>query len=151
MAESLGPQLILADTSQGVITGVSPKLAPANSVAHAINVNFDENIGEATVRPGTSRVGSAGLGGSSTVTGLFQFVDSEGGANSKLLATLTTGTTYQLDTNTWNTSLTGDTTGLKTRFATFLDACVRVNGTDACKSFNGSAWATTGGPFDEIG
>jgi len=45
-------------------------------------------------------------------------------------------------------SLTGETSSLKTRFCTFLDSMVRVNGTDVCKAFNGSAWVTTGGAFD---
>ena len=147
MATDLGPQLVMADMSAGVITGVSSKLSPPSSVAHAINVNFDENIGEATVRPGTSRIGSGALAGSTTVVGLHQFIDSGGGVNSKLLATLTTGVTYQLDTNTWNSSHS-DTAGLKNRFATFLDVAVKVNGTDTCATFNGSSWVTSGGSLD---
>jgi len=147
MAEVLPPQLVMADVSQGVITGVSAKLSPQNSVAHSLNMVFDEELGGAIVRPGTSRIGSGALGGSTSVTGLFQFVDSDGGANSKLLATLDTGITYQLDTNTWNNSYS-DTAGLKNRFVTFLDTCVKVNGTDVCAGFNGSSWTTSGGALD---
>lgn len=45
-------------------------------------------------------------------------------------------------------SLTGDTQNKKTRFLTYLDGCLRLNGTDAAKSWNGTEWITTGGTFD---
>lgn len=147
MSKPLGAQLVLADASQGVICGVSSKLAPGNSVSHALNMVFDENIGEATVRPGTSRIGSGAVSGTSSVTGLFQFVDSDGGANSKLIASTTDGNTKTLEGSTWTASHS-DTAGLKNRFATFLDTCVKVNGTDACAGFNGTSWVTTGGALD---
>lgn len=38
--------------------------------------------------------------------------------------------------------------GLKTRFLTFLNSCLRLNGIDQPKAFNGSAWVSTGGAFD---
>jgi hypothetical protein len=42
----------------------------------------------------------------------------------------------------------GSYEGLKTRFLTYLNSCLRLNGIDEPKAFNGSAWVTTGGVFD---
>ena len=42
----------------------------------------------------------------------------------------------------------GSYIGLKTRFLTYLNSCLRLNGVDPPKAFNGSAWVTTGGVFD---
>jgi hypothetical protein len=144
------PQLVFGDVSKGVVASVGSRLAPASSVAHAVNFEFDSTIGEATVRKGTDAVGTGSLSGAAH--GLFQFVDSEAGANSRLLLTGANGTTFYLNgSDVWTSALTGDTAGLKTRFATFLDRVVRVNGTDACKAWNGgigTAWETSGGPLD---
>jgi hypothetical protein len=52
------------------------------------------------------------------------------------------------DMSNGSKSLEDDTKELKTRFCTYLDSVVRVNGTDEPKSFNGSSWVTTGGAFD---
>lgn len=143
------PQLIMGDLRNGVITSVSSRLAPS-SVNHAVNFEFDSMIGEATARLGTSEVGTGSLSGA--CYGLFNFVDSEGGENSRLLYTGDNGITYYLSSvGVWTSGLTGDTVKLKTRYATFLDRVVRVNGTDAPKCWNGataSAWETTGGPLD---
>ena len=143
------PQMVFADMSQGVIASVGSRLAPASSVAHAVNLSFDDTVGEASVRKGTLAVGTGSLSGSAY--GLFQFVDSEGGSNSRLLLTGDNGTTYYLDgSDAWTGSLTGDTVRQKTRFATFLDRVVRVNGTDGCRSWNGNpgtSWESAGGPL----
>ncbi len=144
------PQLIFGDVKDGVMASVSSRLAPQSSVAHAVNLEFDSLLGEATVRKGTDAVGTGSLSGAAY--GLFQFVDSEGGANSRLLLTSDDGVTRYLNgSDVWTATLTGDTAGRKTRFATFLDRVVRVNGTDPCKAWNGSAvtaWETAGGPLD---
>lgn len=134
--------------SQGVIASVSSRLAPQSSVAHAVNFEFDTLLGEATARKGTLTVGTGSLSGSAY--GLFQFVDSEGGANSRLLLTADNGITYYLNSSdVWTQTLTGDTVKQKTRFATFLDRVVRINGADGCKAWSGSgAWETSGGVLD---
>jgi hypothetical protein len=38
--------------------------------------------------------------------------------------------------------------GLKTRFLTYLNSCLRLNGINKPKAFNGTSWITTGGVFD---
>lgn len=148
MAEVLQPQFLLQDTSSGVITKVSDKLSPQNSVSHGLNVVFDEEYGYAKVRKGCTAVGNQIGGGGSSVDGVYNYVDSQAGPDSQLIA-VSNGTIYYLNSGTWTSTLTGDTAGLKTRFETFLDEVVRVNGTDAPKSWSGSgAWRTTGGPLD---
>jgi hypothetical protein len=145
------PQLLFGDMSQGVMCSTSHRLSPASSVAHAVNFEFDSVVGEATVRKGTVSVGTA-TALSGAAYGLACFVDSEAGANTRLLLTSDNGTTHYLNgSNVWAASLTGDTVKQTTRFATFLDRVVRVNGTDACKSWNGdigAAWEVSGGPLD---
>ena len=37
---------------------------------------------------------------------------------------------------------------LKTRFLTYLDSCLRLNGTDEPKAWNGTSWENSGGVFD---
>lgn len=38
--------------------------------------------------------------------------------------------------------------GMKTRFLTYLNSCLRLNGIDKPKAFNGTSWISTGGVFD---
>jgi len=115
---------------------------------------FDEEFGFSVTRNGCTAVGSQLLAESNTINGLYQFVDSEAGANSHLLATLNavgdaTAVTYYFNGTTWVSTLTGDTASLKTRFVTFLDSVARLNGTDAVKSWNGTgSWTTSGGALD---
>jgi hypothetical protein len=145
----LDPQFILQDTSAGVMTKFNPKVSPKNSVAHALNFVFDDEYGYAKTRKGSTILGST-LSVGNAVTGIYHYVDSEAGANSKLIAT-SNGTTYYYDGAAWQTTLSGDTAGLKTRYETFLDNVVRLNGTDHPKSWGGSgAWASSGGQLDML-
>jgi len=139
--------LILDDFSRGVLRNLSPYKMPAEAVPHAVNFVFDENIGEATLRKGTAMVG-AQIVNNKAVLGLANF-RSRSTANHALLAVVSDGTNNDIyKATTWAKSLADDTKALKTRFAQFLDSIVRVNGTDARKSFNGTAWVSTGGVFD---
>jgi hypothetical protein len=52
------------------------------------------------------------------------------------------------DLETGNKTLEDDTKDLKTRFLTYLNQCLRLNGTDEAKAWNGVQWLTTGGAFD---
>ena len=49
-----------------------------------------------------------------------------------------------IDVDTSNGYTQGLTTDQKGEFATYLDYCFFVNGTDATRSFNGSSWSTSG-------
>lgn len=101
---------------------ISSFLAPENSVKNSINVNFDEIIGSAKVRPGTVKLGAT-VASAKTPLGLFNFIGKNGTPN-YLLAVFTgvsNGTLYYYDTS-WHTSSPGLGGGtwsntLKNRFA----------------------------------
>jgi hypothetical protein len=81
--------------------------------------------------------------------GLHYYRDTVG-ASHKLFGVFSDGTNNDIyDMSDGTKSLEDDTPALKTRFCTYLGSVVRVNGADDVKSFNGSAWVTSGGVFDE--
>src|SRR3990167_6429122 len=59
---------------------VSEALVPQNSVSHSLNVNFDEIIGKAKVRPGTTRLGAT-VAADRTPLGLAELVTSGSATN----------------------------------------------------------------------
>lgn len=154
MPTKLPSQLVAQDVSSGVITNINSKIAPPNSVKNAVNFVFDDEYGSAVVRKGCIILGSQLVGESNTINGLYQFIDSEAGANSKLLAAVNeagdlSASIYYYNGAAWIQSLVGDSPNLKTRFVTFLDAVARLNGSNSVKSWSGSgAWTATGGPLD---
>lgn len=141
-------QLIqLRDWSRGNIRIVQSSIAPQNSVKLAINMDSAKEIGSLVSRLGTDRIGSQAVA-SATCLGLHYFRDTIGSSH-KLFGVFSDGVNSDIyDMVAGTKSLEDDTKDLKTRFCTYLDSVVRVNGTDACKAFNGSAWVTTGGAFD---
>ena len=149
------PQFIFNDTSEGVIQKVKYNLVMPNSVAHSINFVFDEVFGEAVVRRGTTIKGAQLVAEDNTINGLYYFKDSAGTAQKALAAVNVpndaTQSIYYFDTadTTWKAGLTGDTASLKTRFTTFLNRVIRVNGTDAVQtSSNGIAWSASDNTID---
>ncbi len=148
MATPLGAQTIFDDVSSGVIQSVKFNLVPPNSADNIVNMVVDENYGESTVRKGITIKGSQLVAEDNTILGLYYFSNS-GDSSSKLLASVNepgdaTSSIYYFDGASWVSGLTGDTAGLKTRFVTFLDEVVRLNGTDAVKtSANGTSWSTS--------
>ena len=135
--------LIINDFSSGVIMGVHPDKMPAGAVPFAVNFCFDEEIGAAKLRKGSAMVGSQ-ISDGNNILGLANF-RSRSTTNHALLAV---ATTIIYKGESWTSSLTGNTTGLKTRFCQFLDSIVRINGTDGAQSFNGSSWVSSSGVFD---
>ena len=132
--------IILRRFDKGVITDddvIDPYLAPKNSCALAINMNFDK-LGAAKVRGGLAIVGAQIS--SNLILGLYQFVDAGTGTASALITVVTT-VLYTLETATWTSKLTGLTTGLKARFTTFLDYVFFTNGTDAVRTWDGGGGA----------
>ncbi len=142
--------VILDDFSSGMIDqySVSESLMPRNAVRKSINGVFDNPRGSICGRPGSTLVGN-NLG--TQVYGLYNFRDAPPGTNHRLITTDAGGTNYYFNGTTFSSTLAGDSAGLKTRFVTFLDRVVRLNGTDGAKSWDGAvatAWLTTGGPLD---
>ena len=139
--------LFIDDFSCGVKRGVSRYKMPENTSSYAVNFLFDEEVGKAIVRKGTSMIGSQIIN-DKPVLGLFN-VRRRADTNNSLIAVLSDGTNNDIYTyGAWAKSLEDDTKDLKTRFVSFLDNVLRVNGTDAAKSWDGAgAWDTTAGVF----
>ena len=124
---------------------VSDSLMPRNAVRKAINCVFDNPRGAVSSRLGSVRLG-IDLG--TTIAGITNFRDAGTGTNHQLLVTGDNGTTSYLNGSTFTSTLIGDTAGLKTRFVTYLDLVVRLNGTQGARSWDGdtaATWAAAGG------
>lgn len=150
MAIDLTQPYIIDDFSGGMIDpgSISESLLPKNSVLKAVNCVFDSPRGSISGRLGSTEVAPSI---SSQIRGLYNFRDAGTGTNHRLLATNSGGTTYYLNGASFSSTLTGDTVALKTRFVSFLDLVVRLNGTDGARSWDGgaaTAWASTGGALD---
>lgn len=140
----LDPQFIFEETSSGIINDVKWNLAPQNSVGNAVNVVFDEVLGEAVVRKGCTLVGAALNGTNNAIAGLH-FISNSSGSVSRLIAVANSGSNNIIkyyNGATWvDSSITTDTVGAKTRFVTFLDYTVRLNGAQApVTSQDGITW-----------
>lgn len=116
---------------------------PMDALIESLNFNFD-TIGAATLRKGTTIVGSAMS--STDILGLYNFRDSGSGTNNQLIAV--SGTTlYYLVSSTWTAKRNGLTLGSKARFSTLLDYVFMVNGTEATAVWDGNpatSFLTTG-------
>lgn len=146
MAKSRQPASF-RDFSRGTVRTVQSSICPINSFRLGLNLDSDVEIGSLVSRKGTNIVGSQAVA-SATCYGMGYFRDTVGSSH-KLFGVFSDGANNDIyDMSTGAKSLEDDTKELKTRFCTYLDSIVRVNGTDACKAYNGSAWVTTGGVFD---
>lgn len=122
---------------------VSEHKMPDDAVSESINFHFDR-IGAATLRRGTTLLGSQ-ISAAASIRGLHQFIDANGGANSRIMAVIGTTLKYLNGSNVWTNILTGLTSDKKTRFTDFLDFTWMVNGVDATKIWDGD---TAGGFVD---
>lgn len=140
-------QQVYRDWSKGTWQSIQSSLAPANSFKLGLNLDSDYELGSLMSRPGTTIIGSQ-LSDNYPCLGIHNFRDSVG-SGSKLFAVFSDGTNNDIyDVVAETKSLEDDTKDLKTRFLTYLDSCLRLNGTDQPKAWNGSAWVTTAGTFD---
>lgn len=91
--------ILLSDFSAGVLRNVSQYKKPQNSVSYAINLVFDEVVGEAWLRKGTTAIGQ--VVDNKNILGLVNF-RRRGDSNHRLLimvndATDTNADLYKLD------------------------------------------------------
>jgi len=140
MPSQLGTQ-IYRDWSKGTIHDVQSSKADENSAKLGLNLDSDFELGSMISRLGTTLIGSQ-LEAGKVILGVHNYRDSIG-SNSKLFATVndasdTNADIYDVIAGT--KSLEDDTAGEKTRFITYLNSCLRLNGTDAAKYFDGSSW-----------
>uniref|UniRef100_A0A6H1ZGF1 Uncharacterized protein n=1 Tax=viral metagenome TaxID=1070528 RepID=A0A6H1ZGF1_9ZZZZ len=137
------------DFSSGVYddTSVGDSVMPTNALRRGVNVVFGRPRGAISQRYGTTVLGDQAGASDADITGVYNFRSSNSSYN-KLLCSSNTVIRY-LNGATWTNTVTGLTTGLKTRFVTFLDHVAILNGTDAVQSWSGTgAWTTTAGPLD---
>ncbi|MES2006907.1 MAG: hypothetical protein V4436_02230 [Patescibacteria group bacterium] len=141
------PPFLLRDFRQGRYSKdiVSELLVPENSVANSININFDEVIGSAKVRPGTVKLGDT-VQADGIPRGLANFVGPAGSPN-LVLAVFSDGgssTLYYYDTS-WNTSnLTTLDPDAKNRFSVLGGSAFTTNNVDGMHdSTDGATWGTT--------
>lgn len=125
---------------------VSDILMQEGSVADAKNVHFD-TIGKVKGRPGVTLINSQ-ISDTYSCLGLYYFEASDS-TKSQLLTVFSDGTNndvYYKNSTSWTKTLVDDTKALKTRFTTFLDQVIRVNGTDNATAWTGSgAWSQNAG------
>ncbi|MCX6822319.1 MAG: hypothetical protein NTW30_06100 [Candidatus Aenigmarchaeota archaeon] len=133
--------------SKGTMRQIFFGMAPLGTYKLALNMDSDVEVGSLVSRLGTAIVGVQRQAGASCL-GIGNYNRTQS-AGSKLFAVFSDGTNNIVKDMIDNTkNLTGDTKNLKTRFCSYLDEIVRVNGTDAAKAYNNTAWITTGGAFD---
>ena len=127
---------------------VADSLMPQGAVRHAVNVRFNSPRGAISQRYGTTVLGDQAGASGADILGIHNF-RSPTSANNKLICASNTVIRY-LNGSTWTNIVTGLTTGLKTRFITYLNRVALLNGTDGVRSWDGNAgtWLTTGGPLD---
>jgi hypothetical protein len=138
----------IRDLSNGIVQKVDNLLAPNNSLSFSLNLLFNEVLGRAVVREGTTLIGAQILDGAN-ILGLHQFILSSG---TKTFLAVRDGAAsaalYHLSTGTWTYVSTAFTKGIKHRFLTYLDTVAIFNGVEALSSVNGADWVTTGGNLD---
>lgn len=140
----------LSDFMSGMVSDVSDTIAPGNSVALALNMDFDRTLGAMTSRLGRTLVGSQ-LVDNKNILGLYQHVDPTNASNNLLFAALNVsgnGTATIKNVLTGSDVVTGLTASTKVRFLTYNGETLAINGADAERAWNGSSWITTGGVFD---
>ena len=140
----------MADASLGLVDDLSigKALLPQNAVRKAVNVQFDRPRGGVRQRMGYTKLGDDLTTGSNRVLGLHNHRNSNASYNALLGASTTI--IYKLVNGVWTSKSTGLTTGLKTRFLSYLNTVAAMNGTDGERSSadGGNTWVTTGGNLD---
>ena len=132
------------DVSGGNVQKVSSDITIPYSVPFSMNVIFDEVLGEAVSRLGTSVLGSPGSG---NCIGLFHHLDTTE-ANSKLMA----GFGTSIYDGVSGASLVGSlTSGAKQRFATFLNSTLMLNGVEARSYTAAGGFVSSGGVLNVDG
>lgn len=142
------------DFSRGRISRSSTNtyLAPANSVANSMNVNFDTIIGSVVVRSGTALIGGAAVSAGMTPLGLAYFANPQTSIN-MILAGFTGASTgaiwsFSSATNAWSQSSITLSNTAKMRFAQLGGQMFMANGVNGFQSTtDGINWTSTNTVF----
>lgn len=122
---------------------VADNSMPKTAVRFALNCMFDYPRGAVSQRYGTTVLGDSL---STQVLGIHNHRSSTA-SNNKLIA-ISGITLKYLNGGIFSTVGTMSTTGLKTRFLTYLDETAILNGTDNPKAYDGGSLITSGGNLD---
>ena len=147
---TLDNPLILRDFSRGryAQSSVNDSDIPPNSVSGCTNVNFDQIIGSAVVRPGTTIIGTT-IASNKTPLGFAEYVSSKGTVINNLIAVYSgasNASVYYYNGSSWQTSnLTSLSNSANNRFAMLGNQIFIVNGVDKMRtsSDGGATWGTT--------
>lgn len=124
-------------------TSLSPSVSPSVSLSPSTSPSISPSV---SVSPSASPSASPSTSLSPSISPSPSPGTTVG---DKLFAVLSDGTNNDIyDVITGLKSLEDDTKDLKTRFLTYLNSALRLNGTDEVKAWNGTQWLTTGGAFD---
>ena len=143
-------QKVYRDFSKGNWSSIQNIMAPENSTRLSLNLDSDKELGSLISRKGTTLVGSQ-LVNNKSCYGIHNFRYTQGAGFDKIFAVFPDagGANNDIyDVIAGTKSLEDDTVNLKTRFLTYLDSCLRLNGGNVAKAWNGSSWISTGGTFD---
>lgn len=124
-------------------TSVSPSTSPSVSLSPSASPSVSPSV---SVSPSAS----PSVSPSASLSPSISPSPSPGtAAGDRIFAVLSDGSNNDIyDVITGMKSLEDDTKDLKTRFLTYLNNCLRLNGTDAAKAWNGTQWLSSGGAFD---
>jgi hypothetical protein len=141
----------IRDVSEGIIQQVDPSICPRNSVAMACNLVFDQILGRAVLRGGTTQLGAQITAGKSCL-GLYCHVNGAGSFKIPLAVFNNAGGTnaviHAYTGGAWTAVESSLTASAKVRFETFLDTTVAVNGSQCVSTENGTTWVNTAGHLD---
>lgn len=130
------------DFKKGTWQSLAESIAPDDSVKLGLNLDSDIVLGSLVSRPGSTLI-NAQISDGYPALGLHNHKDVVSG-NDVLFAVFSDGTNSDIyDVETGSKSLEDDTKDLKTQFLTYLNATLRLNGTDAPKYFNGTSWLSS--------
>ena len=138
------PKLPLPLYRSGMIReeAVDQMLVPETSLEFAMNLDFD-SLGAVKLRKGLTILGSQ-IGSSTPVLGIGNYRNNAGTTFSALANVL--NDVYHYQGSSWVSVRSGLTSGGKADFANFIDLTYMVNGNgnQACQTYNGTTFGTTG-------
>lgn len=135
MSQKLEPRKYLS-FNEGIVQGVNYWLTPEKSIRMAVNLVFDDEIGAASVREGTEKLGNE-VG--SACEGLYQFIKTDG---SKKLLGAFGNNLYSLENGTWTQR---ETVSGEVNFLTFADTVLTIDDSEVYTSDDGVNFSTSGG------
>lgn len=122
----------------GLQTKTSYLFHRENELGELVNTRIDLSLGALTNVNGYSQLGNTI--GAAEIVGLTEYSKSDG---TRKQVACCNGDIQVLSGSTWSAQVQTISTGVYSDFSVFLDKLFWVNGTDAPRTYNGTAWLTT--------